>query len=81
MFYYKDRNLRRGGRMEKEAFIEALAAYEHKRWSKWQSYLHSICIENEDGSLTIPLEKVNRWEGQIKTDYQNLSEEESRIEK
>lgn len=56
--------------------IELLADYEHKRWSKWQSYLFSKSIKNDDGSVTIPKELVERWNRQIKTDYSCLSETE-----
>lgn len=61
--------------MEK-VMLELLAHYEHERWSKWQKYLHSICIKNEDGSITIPLEKVERWERQMNTVYEFLPEKE-----
>ena len=56
--------------------VELLSSKEHQRWAKWQKYLHSCCIENQDGSLTIPKDKVDRWTRQIKTDYENLSEKE-----
>lgn len=56
--------------------IELLSSKEHQRWAKWQKHLHSCCTQNEDGSLTIPKEKVDRWNRQIKTDYENLSEKE-----
>ena len=54
--------------------IEVLASLEHERWSKWQNYVHSICIKNEDGSLTIPKERVEHWEWEIKTKYNDLPE-------
>jgi hypothetical protein len=56
--------------------LELLADLEHDRWSRWQQYLHSQCIKNKDGSLTIPKEKVDRWERQIATDYSELTEDE-----
>lgn len=56
--------------------IELLADYEHKRWIKWQSYLFSKSIKNEDGSITISKEFVDRWNRQMKTDYCCLSEAE-----
>lgn len=59
-----------------DKLLEKLADLEHKRWSRWQKYLHSQCKKNDDGSLTIPKEKVERWKGQIKTDYKDLSEKE-----
>ncbi len=60
----------------KDELIERLANIEHNRWAHWQKYLHSCCIKNEDGSLTIPKDKVDRWENQIKTKYCALSEKE-----
>lgn len=60
----------------KKDLIEKLADLEHNRWSHWQKYLHSCCITNADGSLTIPKDKVMHWENQIKTKYHALSEKE-----
>lgn len=54
--------------------METLADIEHRRWAKWQSYLHSLCIKNEDGSLTIPKERVDLWNKEIETPYCNLEE-------
>lgn len=62
--------------MEYKEFIELLSDYEHDRWSRWQKYLFSKCIPNEDGSLIIPQEFVDRWSRQMNTDYNNLSNEE-----
>jgi hypothetical protein len=55
---------------------EALADFEHARWSDWQEWVHGRCVQNDDGSLTIPAEDVERWNRQIETDYLELSEEE-----
>ena len=59
-----------------EEFIEKGASLEHERWAGWQKYLHSLCVRNDDGSLTIPVEKVKRWEKQIKAKYSELTEQE-----
>jgi hypothetical protein len=56
--------------------IEELAGIEHRRWAHWQGYMHSKCITNVDGSLTIPAELVERWNRQIATSYRDLSEKE-----
>lgn len=56
--------------------IEALADAEHEGWAHWQRYLHSVCIPNPDGSLTIPADKVERWTRQIETPYADLTERE-----
>ena len=61
---------------ESEDLIEKLAAIEHERWAHWQSYLHSKCRKNNDGSLTIPKELVDKWKKQIETRYHNLTEKE-----
>jgi len=55
---------------------EKLADIEHQRWSDWQRYLHSLCVKNEDGSLTIPIKSVKHWERQINTSYKDLTEKE-----
>lgn len=56
--------------------LEPLAAIEHERWAHWQKYLHSQCSKNNDGSLTIPSELVDRWERQLNTPYHDLSQKE-----
>lgn len=58
------------------AAIEALAATEHERWTSWQQHLHAKCTRQADGSLVIPAELVSRWERQINTPYDQLSEAE-----
>lgn len=55
---------------------ERLAAIEHERWTDWQKYLHSACVKNDDGSLTIPVHLVEHWEKQINTPYKKLTEAE-----
>ena len=55
---------------------EKLAALEHERWAHWQKWMHGVCTRNEDGSLTIPAVLVERWERQIATLYEDLSERE-----
>ena len=59
-----------------EEFIENGAEIEHRRWSNWQKYLHSLCTKNDDGTLTIPAWQVERAERQIATDYLDLTEKE-----
>ena len=55
---------------------EQLAALEHERWSRWQRWMNDQCVSNEDGSLTIPAALVERWERQIATPYERLTERE-----
>ena len=65
----------------KEEFTEKGSDLEHERWYKWQKYLHSLCVKNEDGTLTIPKERVERWERQIATSYSELSEQEKEYDR
>lgn len=55
---------------------EELAAVEHERWAHWQIYMHSKCVENGDGSLTIPKDLVEQWTRQSKTAFENLTAKE-----
>ena len=55
---------------------EKLSDIEHTRWSGWQAYLHSKCIKNADGSLTIPAGYVFHLERLINTPYNKLTEKE-----
>lgn len=55
---------------------EKLADVQHDIWSHWMKYLFSCCTENEDGSVTIPADKVSRWKRQMTTDYAKLSDRE-----
>lgn len=56
-----------------------LAAYAHSAWSGWMKYMFSKCHLNDDGSMTIPSDSVERWTRQMNTDYYDLpiSERES----
>ncbi len=56
--------------------IESLADVEHEGWSRWMKHLFTVSKKNKDGSVTIPKDKVERWERQIKTDYEDLSNKE-----
>lgn len=64
-----------------DEFIEKGADLEHERWSGWQKYLHSLCVKNDDGTLTITKERVERWERQIATNYSELSEQEKEYDR
>ncbi len=62
--------------LESEQLIEQLAAIEHARWAHWQRYVHDQCEPQENGSLVIPADLVERWEAQIETPYADLTERE-----
>jgi len=56
--------------------VEPLADHVHEVWGRWINYMFGFCIENEDGTLTIPKEKVDRWNRQRGLRYAELSESE-----
>lgn len=41
-----------------------------------KNFLHKSCLENKDGSITIPKEKVELQKKQINTLYEELIEKE-----
>lgn len=55
---------------------EIVAAVQHSIWAHWMNDLFEACPRNEDGSVTIPAEKVERWQRQVKTHYSDLSPQE-----
>jgi hypothetical protein len=55
---------------------EQLAALAHAQWSSWMVYLFNLSHSNGDGTITIPATLVARWQGQIATPYQELTERE-----
>lgn len=62
--------------METEILRETLASVQHAIWAHWMNYMFSVCRSNGDGSYTIPLEKVQRWQRQARTPYHQLNESE-----
>ena len=56
--------------------IDSLASIEHARWAHWQRYVHEHAKRQSDGSLVIPSELVDRWERQIATAFEALSDQE-----
>lgn len=61
-------------KLSDKELLEILADMEHKRWASWQKYLHSLCVKNADGSLTIPKERVDWWNDEIAKSYAELDE-------
>ena len=62
--------------VETKEVIEDLADLEHDSWARWMEHLFKVSEENEDGTVTIPKDKVNRWKRQIETEYEDLSNKE-----
>lgn len=61
---------------EKE-FIEKGAELEHIRWAKWQNYLHTFLVWNNDIQMwTLPHEKKEWWDSEICTPYSMLTEKQ-----
>ena len=67
-----------GGEVAPEADprVEVLADAAHAAWSGWMRHLFGKSIENEDGTVTIPAEFVERWRRQVDMPYAELSDEE-----
>lgn len=61
---------------EKQDRREQIAALQHEIWAHWMRYLFTCCEGNEDGSMTIPVDKVARWRRQIDTPYSELTDRE-----
>ena len=57
-----------------------LASRIHVIWSDWMTSLFSKSKKNADGSVTLPKDRVERWERQIKTIYDDLSPEEQQLD-
>jgi len=64
-----------------ESILEDLAAIEHERWSTWQDYMHSQGTRQPDGSLILPPDLVARWERQIQTPYDRLTDPEKQSDR
>lgn len=62
--------------LNRQDVLDRLAEIEHERWAHWQRFVHDSCHEQEDGSLVIPAEVVQRWERQIATPYPDLTQAE-----
>jgi len=64
-----------------DKYKEKLAKISHEIWAHWMKYLFSICEFSEDPNTCItfciiPDEYVERWQRQIETEYDKLSEKE-----
>lgn len=61
--------------------LDALADYAHMTWIGWMTYMFSRSTKNQDGSVTIPAELVERWTRQMGTPYWSLPENEQESDK
>ena len=64
-----------------QSLEEQLADLEHASWSRWMVYLFNTCGLNNDGTVTIPKDLVDRWEKQTLTDYKDLTEHEKQMDR
>jgi hypothetical protein len=62
--------------VKRKELIERLAAIEHQRWADWQGYLHAKLM-----GYTMATDDYNRWEKQIITSYDDLSEREKQSDR
>lgn len=62
--------------------LTKLADVQHEIWSHWMKYLFEVSIQNDDGTVTIPADKVEHWKRQMVTHYDDLpsKEQESDLE-
>ena len=56
--------------------IERMSDHIHSVWARWIEYMFSFCTENDNGTLTIPKENVDRWSRQRRATYAELLEAE-----
>lgn len=66
---------------EEQALIEALADAAHASWSHWMGYLFSRCEIDAQGRAIIPAALVERWQRQMGTPYDGLSESEKQSDR
>jgi hypothetical protein len=67
--------------MTEKELIEQLADKEHASWARWMAYVFDTCGVKPDGTVIIPEGLVNRWLGQVKTPYAELSEREKQSDR
>lgn len=66
---------------ERMEWRENIAATQHWIWAHWMKYLFACSQQNDDGTVTIPADKVERWKRQIQTSYDDLTEEEKQSDR
>ena len=63
------------------ALLERFAEVAHISWAGWMTYLFSKCLITESGEAIIPEWAVTRWQRQLNTSYDDLSEDEKRSDR
>lgn len=58
--------------------LDEIADLQHEIWSHWMRYLFEVSLQNEDGTVTIPADKVKRWKRQMRIKYSDLSDNEQK---
>lgn len=58
--------------------METQAKAAHDIWSHWMKYMFTCGTFNGDGSWTMPKDKVERWQRQMNTEFEDLSEQEQK---
>ena len=48
----------------------------HESWAGWMTFLFNVSVMRDDGCVVIPAGRVARWQKQIRTPYNSLSEDE-----
>jgi hypothetical protein len=56
--------------------LDEIASLQHEIWSHWMQYLFEVSLQNDDGTITISVDKVERWKRQMITRYVDLSDDE-----
>ena len=65
----------------KKKLLDYATKFFHNIWANWMSHQFSVSQLNEDGSVTIPKEKVERWKRQMMTTYEELTEKEKKSDR
>lgn len=56
--------------------LDEIASLQHEIWSHWMQYMFEVSLQNDDGTITISVDKVERWKRQMITRYVDLSDDE-----
>lgn len=62
--------------MDEEELIESIAAVQHAIWSHWMRYMFTCGQFDPDGTWHMPAFKAERWQRQMDTPYNELTDGE-----